>query len=347
MSKVIYVKTSDTCNLHCDHCFTSGRDGGKDRWNASKTVSWINDFSSKYADDEEYVLVFHGGEPMLADLGDMHWFMDQYEDKPNYFLTISTNLVYKLTPERLGFLERIGSVGTSWDMNTRFENQKQKDLFKRNLRTLKENDIEYHIFVTINRDLVDSSIDAFLDEMNDLAPATIRLERLTVNGNAERNAAIFPDNEVQDNWFVQVYKRYKERRKEFSFSIITLDIIEEKISTQLVKVDTNCRNCEQNFVTMNSDGTLAGCPNSAAQKQHAHVDSGVDAFLSSEGRSDEITHELSFNPNCLECDVFHLCGGDCHKLPWQGDRCGGLKNLLRYIQNEKVSQPSIINAVQL
>jgi hypothetical protein len=29
--------------------------------------------------------------------------------------------------------------------------------------------------------------------------------------------------------------------------------------------------------------------------------------------------------------VNDLCGGDCHRLPWQGDRCGGLKNTLRHL----------------
>ena len=330
MSKAIYVKTTDTCNLHCDHCFTNGRNGGKLKWDRQATQAWVDDFMQRYP-EEPVALIFHGGEPMLADMDDLEAFRDHYIDNPLCYLTISTNLVYKLTERRLAFLKSLGSVGTSWDVDTRFETDTQYQLFLRNHALLKSQDVSTCVFVTINQALIEQDVDSFLDRMQELGPDRIRLERLTLDGNAERNPAIFPDNETQDWWFVQVYKRYKARQHELSFRIVTLDLIEDKLNTQVVKTDTNCRNCEQNLVTMNADGSLAGCPNSAASRSHAHRDAGVDAFLSSQGRTEEIVHELDFHPNCLQCDVFHLCGGDCHKLPWQGERCGGLKHLLRYI----------------
>lgn len=341
MAKVIYIKTTDTCNLHCDHCFTSGRDGGKVKWDVEATKHWIDEFMSKYPEDEFYNLVLHGGEPLLADMDDIEDLVATYEEMPNTNLTISTNLVYKLDDRKLRLLRRLNSVGTSWDVNTRFETSVQKRLFEKNIRILQEHKIPICLFVTVNQPLVDMDITAFLNEMAHLAPERIRLERLTLDGNAERNPHIFPDNEVQDNWFVEVYKRYSDGA--WPFKIVTLDIIEEKLDLQIVKTDTNCRDCEQNLVTMNADGSLAGCPNTAGSLKHAYTDEGVDAFLSSEGRLKEITDELTFNSNCLTCDVFHLCGGDCHQLPWQGDRCGGLKNLLRYIKSDRTNSIPIVN----
>lgn len=342
MTKAIYVKTSDTCNLHCDHCFTSGRHGSKAKWDVEATIAWIDEFTQQYPDDETYTLILHGGEPFLAPIEDLERFVSEYEQRPNFNLTITTNLVFKLDERKLSLLKRLGSVGTSWDLDTRFETTIQKNLWEKNLQILRDHHIEYCLFVSVNTALIEANISWFLNEMHRIAPDRIRLERLTLDGNAVRNPAIFPDNEAQDNWFVEVYKRYSRHLNDWSFRIVTLDLIEQKLDAQVVKTDTNCRNCEQNLVTMNADGTLAGCPNAAGDSQHAHRDDGVEEFLASDGRTDSIVHELDFHPNCLSCDVFHLCGGDCHRLPWQGDRCGGLKHLLRYIKSDKSNHVPIV-----
>lgn len=338
MSKAIYVKTSDTCNLHCDHCFTNGRNGGKVRWDVEATIAWIDDFIAHYPDDESITLILHGGEPLLAPIDDLEHFVAYYERRPNVGITITTNLVLKLDDRKLALLRRIGFVGTSWDVGVRFETPTQKALWEKNVELLRKEGIPRCVFVSVNTELVNMDILDFLNEMHEVGPENIKLERLTLDGNALRNPAIFPDNEVQDNWFVEVYRHYSDPQFHWNFSIGTLDIIEEKLNTQIVKTDTNCRNCEQNLVTMNADGTLAGCPNTAASRKHATINDDVDTFLTSDGRLAEITHELDFHPNCLQCDVFHLCGGDCHQLPWQGDRCGGLKNLLRYIKYGETNQ---------
>lgn len=347
MSKVIYVKTSDTCNLHCDHCFTSGRNGSKTQWDVNSTIQWIDEYRQSFDPNTPLMLIYHGGEPLLAPVEDLNRFMDHYVDDPLVTFTITTNLVYKLTEDKLNFLKRIGHVGTSWDLNTRFATPNQKKRWFDNMDALHSEGLSTCVFVAIDKTLVEYPIDAFLDEMQQSGTSRVRLERLTVDGNAERNPDIFPDNEIQDLWFLKVYRRYKERQAELSFTIPTLDLIETKVQQQIVKVDTNCRNCEQNLVTMNSDGSLAGCPNTAATHLHAHQADGVDAFLDSPGRVTDIVHELDFHPNCLKCDVFDLCGGDCHKLPWQGDRCGGLKHLLRHVSGRDAQPKERIPLLQL
>lgn len=334
MTQVIYVKTSDTCNLHCDHCFTSGRNGNKTRWDVNATIEWIQEYMTRQPEQEHCQLVIHGGEPLLADIGDLEYFVDYFMALPRYGISITTNLVLKLDERKQALLKRIGHIGTSWDVNVRFENDKQKALWEKNVALIQSLGIPVTVFVSVNRALTDMDIDSFLNEMERNKPEAIRLERLTLDGNAYRNPAIFPDNEQQDLWFLAIYKRYQQRRNELSYKISTLDIVKDKVATQVVKTDTNCRDCEQNLVTMNADGGLSGCPNAAASNVFSQRDEGVDVFLGSEKRLDAITHELDFHPNCLQCDVFHLCGGDCHQLPWQGDRCGGLKHLLRYVRDQ-------------
>lgn len=347
MSKAIYVKTSDTCNLHCDHCFTNGNNGSKTKWDVDATIDWIDQYRLTFEPDTPLTLIFHGGEPMLAPVEDLNRFMDHYVNDPLVRFTITTNLVYRLTDAKIAFLERIGHIGTSWDQNVRFATVNQKYRWLANMELLHALDMTTCVFVAVDQQLINSSIDVFFDEMIASGTQKVRLERLTLDGNATRNPAIFPDNEQQDLWFLEVYRRYKERQHELPFEIATLDLIDKKVNDQIVKIDTNCRNCEQHLVTMNADGSLGTCPNTAASKHHAHQSDGVVSFLESSGRTTEIVEELDFNPNCLTCDVFHLCGGDCHQLPWQGDRCGGLKHLLRYVAGLPNKTDHRIPALQL
>ena len=331
MSKVIYVKTTDTCNLNCQHCFTSGRNGSKTQWDWEQTQRWVNEFLTQHPDDQVH-LELHGGEPFLVSLDTLERFVAPYKDDKRVSLGATTNLVYRLTDRHVAFIKDVLGyrVGTSWDGGIRFENEKQKALWLRNVKQLRDEGVTIKLFVSVTSELVAQPVEDFLSLMGEIQPDEIALERLTSNGNATQHNDIFPDNERQDNWYLSLFKAYKAGN--YPFEITTLDIIEERLQANLVKVDTNCRNCEQNLVTINADGGLSGCPNAAMTNVYGNVNEEVEAYLSSEGRISEIGKELDFHPNCLQCDVFDVCGGDCHRLSWQGNRCGGLKNLLRYLK---------------
>ncbi len=331
MNKTIYVKTTGTCNLDCKHCFTNGKNGDKTQFDPVATSVWMKDYMSKHPKDTHYHMEFHGGEPFLVPLEKLKLYADHFVDHPNVSMCANSNLTFKITDAHVDFIKNYFNytIGTSWDHWIRWSNQKQFNLWKDNLEYLHSHDIFISLKVSVSRELLKMTPDWFIDQIESFAVGEVSLERLTVDGNAEVNDSIFPDNEEQDNWYLALYHRYKERKPKFAIS--TLDIIEAKLKENRVKVDTNCRNCEQNLVTINSDGSLSGCPNSAARLHHAKMDDGVEVFLGSEGRIEQIAEELSWEDNCLSCDVFDLCGGDCHRLPWQNGRCGGLKNTLRYL----------------
>lgn len=342
-TKTIYIKTIGSCNLNCSHCFTSGKNGVKDHFNPKETGDWVESFMSKYDDSTQYSLVIQGGEPFLVPVPVIREFTDRFKDRENVYITATSNLTFKLKGEHIEFIKDTldSSIGTSWDPWIRWDNEKQVELWKHNLKLLKAEGVWIGVLVAVTDQLVNHSVDWFLDRMDELGIDSVSLERLTTDGNAERNPIIFPDNEAQDNWYLDLYLRYKERKP--SYAIRTLDIIESKIKQGVVKTDTNCRDCEQNMATINSDGTISGCPNGAGTLLHAKVEDGVEEFLVSEGRLEQIARELTWGDGCIGCDVFDLCGGDCHRLPWQDGRCGGLKNTLRYISGrDKNRQLNII-----
>jgi radical SAM protein with 4Fe4S-binding SPASM domain len=339
--KTIYVKTTGTCNLNCQHCFTNGKNGDKTHFNPEATVAWIKDFMSRYPEDTHYHIEFHGGEPFLVPLEKMKIVADAFIEQENVSMCANSNLTFKLTAAHIDFIKHYfgGYIGTSWDHWIRWSNEKQVNLWKSNLRLLKSHDIDIGLKVSVSRPLIETTPDWFLDQMEAIAVDDVSLERLTHDGSAEVNPDIFPNNEAQDNWYLALYLRYKERNPRVK--IRTLDIIEQKLKMKMVKVDTNCRNCEQNLVTMNPDGSLSGCPNAATKLHHAKLEQGVDAFLQSESRIEEIVTELTWGDTCITCDVFDLCGGDCHRLPWQKGRCGGLKNTLRFLSG-RTQQSNLI-----
>jgi radical SAM protein with 4Fe4S-binding SPASM domain len=340
--KTIYVKTTGTCNLNCKHCFTNGKTGDKTQFDPIKTADWIKSFIGQYPSDTHHHIEIHGGEPFLVPLSKLVLFADNFYDNEQISMCANSNLTFKLTDELVEFIKKYfdSNLGTSWDGWIRWETNRQFELWKANVQRLRAEGVYIHLKVSVSRELVATSPDWFLDTMESIGVDDIALERLTSGGNSDDNLAVFPNNEEQDNWYLALYLRYKERKP--SFTIKTLDLLEMKIENGIVKIDTNCRNCEQNLVTINSNGTLGGCPNVATTHRHATLDDSVSTFLASDGRVDEIVKELNFSDNCLYCDVFDLCGGDCHRLSWQGNRCGGLKNTLRYLSGRDQQRNLII-----
>lgn len=333
MYKTIYVKTTGTCNLDCHHCFTGGKNGDRTQFDPVKTGDWIDDFIKVSDPKALFHIELHGGEPFLVPLHKLITLADRYVDLSYVSMCANSNLTFKITDDLIAFIKKYlgGHVGTSWDHWIRWSSEKQFDLWKSNLVKLREAGITIGLKVSMSKKLIETNPDWFLDTMDSLAVDQIALERITVGGNTEYNPAVFPCNEDQDNWYLELLKKYTARKPKYQ--ITTLDNLINKIKNNQVKVDTNCRNCEQNLVTINSDGSLGGCPNVASEHSHATLNDPVETFLGSDGRIEEIVKELTFHDNCLSCDVFDLCGGDCHRLPWQDGRCGGLKNTLRYLAN--------------
>ena len=97
---LVYVKTTETCNLNCSHCFTSGSKGRKIYFDSVKTANWFNELDTS---DNQIHFEYHGGEPMLAPMKDLMGFYDitkkQWGDRCTHGIT--TNLVFKLKPEHI------------------------------------------------------------------------------------------------------------------------------------------------------------------------------------------------------------------------------------------------------
>ena len=175
---MVYVKTTETCNLNCSHCFTSGTNGRKIYFDAKKTAEWCNQLQTE---DNQIHFEYHGGEPILAPMKDLMEFYnitkEHWGDRCTHGIT--TNLVYKITPERLEFLKMIdgGSIGTSWDPNIRFANEMQRSLWEKNVKLLVEEGCFVKCFISVSKDVVAMEPLEIADYMHSLGIEAIDYER--------------------------------------------------------------------------------------------------------------------------------------------------------------------------
>jgi len=335
-SLLIYLKTTETCNLNCLHCFTNGTNGSKIYWDHMAVADWLHRLQVEKPTLPHVHLEFHGGEPFLADLQSMQYVYDNCNNLwDNQSWGITTNLTFKLTQDKIDFIQGPlgGRIGTSWDPDIRFANPKQYDLWRKNVETLINLGVKIKLFISVTKGTIAIEPIDLLEWIRDLGVSEMSLERLTMNGSAKVNTHIFPSNLEQDVWFLKMHQQSKQHSAREWFDNEFLETIYSKFESGETSQGTFCRDCEEKLFTLNADGTIAGCPNSAPEHYFGKIVDSIPDLLTNPQRIHNITCERSRDPRCYECDVFQYCNSDCHQLEWQDDICGAPKSLMRELAN--------------
>lgn len=337
----IYVKTTETCNLNCDHCFTSGSQGKKIYFNPEQTLSFVRELAT-LPSTQNLRLVLHGGEPMLAPIEDLQRFIagsKELEKVTSY--GIQTNLVYTLTPERLSFLNETFleyGIGTSWDADLRFgklrENtdSSQLKIWEENVKVLVKNGHNLTLMVCLSQYLLENySPNEIIEYAIDLGFKHILFERITNDGHAKTHSNIFPSNKQLDAWLLNMFEQTLEHQY---FEKINNMLLSELAQAFIQRSHTanRCRNCELHLFTINADGNLSGCPNSATSNIFGHISKPLQSLLTSTNRIGAICKEKIRHDICATCPVRSICNGDCYKLPWQGEICAAPKSIMLKMQ---------------
>ena len=344
---ILYLKTTETCNLNCKHCFTSGTNGAKIYWDHIKVAKWLAELNRNIPQANHVHLDFHGGEPFLADVSTMQYVYDNCNSLwPSMSWGITSNLVFKLTQEHIDFIQGPlqGRIATSWDPDIRFANPKQYDLWRKNVQILQDLGIDVKLFVSVTTGTIKMEPIDLLEWVRDLGVKELALERLTNNGNARLYPEIFPTNIEQDAWFLKLHKQSEQAGARSWFINEFLESVYIKFEHNFNRGGTFCRDCEEKIFTLNADGTISGCPNSAPEQQFGNIDDELSVLLMSEKRLENIACERNMDPRCYNCPVFHKCGGDCHQLSWQGNVCGAPKSLMLELEsiNMKIQRKTFI-----
>lgn len=328
---MFYIKTTETCNLNCAHCFTNGKNGRKIYFDPERVAAWVNSLKD-YRPDSTGHFEFHGGEPFLAPIEDLWKFYNLTKDVwQNSSYGVTTNLVHKLTQEKLEFMDIALNkrIGTSWDPKIRFDNEKQVELFENNIRTLLDRGYTIKLFVSLTRDVINMEPIDLLQYVKQLGVQEMSIERVTSDGYATKNLFVFPSNIEMQEWFLKMHHQMIEHNARGWFDNDFMETVYAKFENGFTGGGTFCRDCEQKIFTINADGTIAGCPNSAPVDYFSTINESPETVINAPKRCDIIMSELNRDPRCYNCPVYKYCGGDCHQLEWEGDICPAPKLLMR------------------
>lgn len=328
---IVYLKTTDSCQLNCDHCFTSGSNGKKGWFDVPQTIRFFRELKRVRPDFTAGHFSFHGGEPMLAPTALLFEAWNGIKDLwPALWWTVQTNLTYSLTDDKLRVFNEIcgKSWGTSWDFGIRWKTPRQQALWEDNVRQLARDGHDITVMVSLNRKLVENYEPIeIIEELSELGVRHVNFERITPNGNALAHRAIFPDNRELDQWFLKMWHQSVEHRAWEKIDNMFLDSI---LTSLVYNTYSGCRSrqCEQKILTINADGTVGGCPNDAPSKHFGTIHDPIEKILYSPCRLCNIQRESMRHDACATCPVHHICNGDCHQLEWQGDACPAPKSLM-------------------
>jgi radical SAM protein with 4Fe4S-binding SPASM domain len=335
---MVYLKTTDTCQLNCDHCFTNGVNGKKGWFDVEKTIDFFTRLKEFHPENYDSAIIsFHGGEPLLCPPDMM---LEAWEAInglwDNIHWSVQTNLTFPLTDAKIEILEKVceKSWGTSWDKDIRWPDINKELLWESNVKRMAAEGHQITVMVSVNKAAVQMEPIDIINKMAALGVQHINFERITLNGNATRNPEIMPENIELDEWFDRMYAQCVEHK---TYKYID-NMFFDSILTQLVHsthAGCRCRECEQKILTINADGTVGGCPNGAVESQFGHINDEIPDLWYSEGRMCNIQSEVVRHPMCYSCPVFDLCNGDCHQLGWQGPVCAAPKTLMTKLKKEQ------------
>lgn len=337
---IIYLKTTDTCQLNCSHCFTNGSNGKKIYFDKEKTINWFAKLKTFLGNDKGGHIAFHGGEPMLANIKDM---IEVYDDVsamfPKIWWSITTNLVYPLTEEKINFFKTVcnGIISTSWDYYGRFDTKREETLWEDNVKKLRADNIDITVQVCLTNPLLENMRpNELIDKMINLNIPALHLERLTIDGNAVKNKdTLSVDLETQDLWLEELFHYYKDNKL---YEKIKIPFFDSLLSAIVYGTHSGCRcrQCEKRIFTINANGTIGGCPNTAVTKVYGSIDNTIESILTSPDRLVTMASEDIRDPRCYACEVFEICNGDCHQLTWDENEnhCPGPKLVIKAMLKE-------------
>lgn len=349
----VYLKTTETCNLNCQHCFTSGSRGAKIFFSPKKVIDFFQRLKDQCPWIHQVRFMFHGGEPLLAPIEDLYSAYNGLKSIfPHTRFAMQTNLVFELTEARRKFFKEVlfdDGFGTSWDYDIRFGSSAQNtvqfeevrqrhiELWEKNVRTLVSDGHYMTMIVSITKKLIEEKEPIeIINYAHSLGFKHILFERITSDGNAKINSDVMPANALQDKWLHLMFQQtIQYKTYEYIGNMLMSELAEAYVNH--LHVGNRCRTCEKSLLTINADGTIAGCPNTGPVAHWGHIDWEIEKSFRSEKRLQTISCEIAErNPLCYTCPAFEFCNSDCNKLAWDENNtyCAAPKKIWKQMMAE-------------
>lgn len=344
---LVYVRVTEACNVHCEHCFIPNNP----KTLSIQSVSSLAHAIESLASANEIVLVqFHGGEPTL--LGGR--FLTQYSEQliellPNIILrfSIQTNLL-KLDNSLIGFYRQFckSTVGVSWDTDIRHKgsvseksNNEFNSVFWKNFETLNDAGITPFVVMTVTKNFLDrfSRNENLVEFCTQKQIRYLHLEKLTRAGYAIDNwSRIGVDNLSYSQGMAVIYKDYKSAPSSISkVHISPFDDLELSIRNMFEGKSggEGCLSgkCDSSFHTFDQNGYSNGCTALTATNKN---DTQIVKFI-------DVQNERKARINaCETCTFNKVCNSGCLKVDINdgSGECSGNRILFNAIVKSSVGE---------
>lgn len=333
--KTVYVKPWNGCNLRCDFCYNAQMENSTKMTDVvlARTVNYIRELSNT----QPLLVHLHGGEPMLYQEDRLLDFCKTVRSF-GCDLTCTTNLTYTLTEGKKEILSlmtpRFGKpfFQTSYDVgSTRFKSDSERSLFFDNLNTLQGDGFNIQTTLCVTNELIDSFNG--MENLFSIFGNFVNFERLTLNGNLLKHQSLIPSFEQVDEFFLRVWKEYVEcKQTNPDCHVAILDDLVFSVLNPYHWVGCRNRTCSNDVLTIEPDGSLGTCPN-VSYKTVGYL--GEIPVKLVDKQNELIREEQQQKLDCLSCDVFNICHGDCYQLQAQvPTTCHGLYQTIHAIKTD-------------
>lgn len=323
MTKKIYICTTNSCQLQCKGCYMSSVCKLTQSVNLDYVRQVINDNMN-----EDLECVFHGGEPFFyRDDNTIQSYIDLVKEYPNIKWSATTNLVYQLTPKLLELFSLFNNrfLKTSWDVGDyRFKTPEEAHLWENNVISLIERGFDVEVIITVNNQLTLTIPQNILNYMYEIGVRWVNFERITENGRASE-VKVKPSNREADDW---LYEAFIYNKEVTHLHIPIFDEL-EAISKGAEPIGCRRRECMKCIKTINSNNTLATCPNIS------NIVIGDKTNYYKDKHQELIDIENKRDNRCLVCRYYNICNGDCCQLKYDETGCPGLLKVLRYLDEHR------------
>jgi len=269
--------------------------------------------------------VFHGGEPFFqAEDNTIQNYIELIKSYPTIKWSATTNLTYKLTDKLIELFSLFDKkfLKTSWDVDDyRFTTVNQRNIWENNVKSLLQKGFDVEVIVTLNKFTLSHKPSKLMNYFKELGIKIINFERITETGRAAV-VKIKPDNVDIDKWLTELYIYNLQHHD------IKIQLFEELENIIKGNDPIGCRErrCMENVITVNTDGTIATCPN--ISNIHIVDNNGYNESL----HKKLISQERKLNERCLTCSYYNICRGECCQLSFDKTGCPGLKMLIDKIK---------------
>jgi len=319
MNKLIfYVKPTERCNTRCLHCYNYRVDGGVelDLGDYYEFMLSVGSYLSNCGEDLKIDLVLHGGEPTLVGIPKLIEIVKATRAALPFVhlqCSIQTNLLrYDGNLRDFVRMYTDNILGTSYSPTVRFLVPEDYGVWLNNLVRAVADGICVYLIITLSKAYVEAYDPASLvDFILENKIYGFHFEPLTKDGNAVVNwDKIAVDVDSYDAWKTSFTREFIKRG---AYQTAVYNEITRKAKVFFGGEFVGCcsRKCYQTVFTINSDGTVGGCPNKSRSEVFGSIKDGFSKILGSHLRRELILKERMRRFECLECDYFRYCNGGC------------------------------------